>query len=573
MRRSLLKRRSQKNGAEKGFTLALGIVALVMVIPMMGLVVDVGFLYGVKGQLQASVDGAALAAARSLTLGASTAAQATSAKQTALNWFYANFPDNTWGTSNTQMDTTDSHVMVYDDASNPNLRHVDVIANTTVPTYFMKWLGATTNVIYAKGNATRRDAVVMMVLDRSGSMGATCTQLKDAAKLFTGQFAAGRDRIGLISFAGGVKIQSSPIQDFQNTLGYTNSTTGTGLIDTIKCNGGTGSAEALSLAYNELYKINLPGALNIIMFETDGAPNEGVYNWWDGTSYGLTNTSNCADTNGKMPGTGAGRGGWTAANQAPAWYGGYTMNPTGFTGYMPNIAAGAIGGFYRDNSSFYLMESPDNASVNTTSNDEYLGGSGCQFNTSGLTSNYSDFAWLPATDVYGDAISPNYPSANIVPSGRSTAGYKAVTTGTNGRTIFDGSGSDATNAQNANINVAENAAYRARGSLKSCNGSTCLATTNNLPTYMFVVGLGGNGGVDHTLLQRIANDPNGDVFNTSGGPGPNGGYYWPCSDNTHSAACATFSNQLHGQYIYSPNSTQLNSAFLLVASQVLRLSN
>jgi Flp pilus assembly protein TadG len=135
----LSKQRQLNQAREKGYTLVLGIFAFLFIIPMLGLVVDVGFLYGVKGQLQASVDGAALASARALTLGATTSAQATSAKQTAVNWFYANFPPNTWGTKNTVMDTTDAHVMVYDDSTNPNLRHVDVLANTSVPTYFMKW--------------------------------------------------------------------------------------------------------------------------------------------------------------------------------------------------------------------------------------------------------------------------------------------------------------------------------------------------------------------------------------------------------------------------------------------------
>ena len=87
---------------QKGTSLFLGTASLVFIIPLIGLFIDVGILYAVKSRLQASVDGAALAAARALNLGSTTAAQATTAKQNAVNWFYANFPPGTWTTSGTQ---------------------------------------------------------------------------------------------------------------------------------------------------------------------------------------------------------------------------------------------------------------------------------------------------------------------------------------------------------------------------------------------------------------------------------------------------------------------------------------
>ncbi len=111
----------QRKRGERGVSLILGTTAIIFIVPMMGIAIDVGFLYSAKDKLQASVDGAALAAARALTLGATTAAQADSAKQNAVNWFYANFPQHAWDTKNTQMDTTDPHVHVYDDTTNPNV--------------------------------------------------------------------------------------------------------------------------------------------------------------------------------------------------------------------------------------------------------------------------------------------------------------------------------------------------------------------------------------------------------------------------------------------------------------------
>src|ERR1700729_18513 len=163
--------KSQHRNREKGASLFIAVAALVwVVIPMLGLFVDLGILYSVKARLQAAVDGAALAAARALNLGQTTSAQATSAAQNAVNWFYANFPDGNWATTNTLMDTTSAHVTVVDSPSNANLRQVTVTASTQVPTWFMKYLGFSFTNLTASGQASRRDVVAMLVLDRSGSM-------------------------------------------------------------------------------------------------------------------------------------------------------------------------------------------------------------------------------------------------------------------------------------------------------------------------------------------------------------------------------------------------------------------
>jgi Flp pilus assembly protein TadG len=278
----------------------LAVISLVFIIPMIGLAVDVGMLYVVKARLQGAVDGASLAAARSLNLGQTTAAQATSAKQNAVNWFYANFPAGNWFTNTTLMDTTDAHAHVYDDAVNPYLRHVDVSASSHVPTLFMNWFGVRFTNVVALGFASRRDVNAMLVLDRSGSMGSKCGSLITASKTFTGQFSAGRDKIGAISFADNAYLHSAPTLDFQTKLGYINSLgTGNGELDDITCAGGTATPQAIALAYNELYKINQPGALNVIVVETDGLPNTVTVNFWDGANAGIASSSNCVDMNTK----------------------------------------------------------------------------------------------------------------------------------------------------------------------------------------------------------------------------------------------------------------------------------
>ena len=66
---------------ERGAVLLLTTLALLfIVIPMVGLAIDGGTLYAVKAKLQTATDGAALAAARSLSRGLSLSSQQSSAR-------------------------------------------------------------------------------------------------------------------------------------------------------------------------------------------------------------------------------------------------------------------------------------------------------------------------------------------------------------------------------------------------------------------------------------------------------------------------------------------------------------
>ena len=140
------------------------------------------------------------------------------------------------------------------------MRNVTVSAQTTVDTFFMRWLGFGSTTIAANGNASRRTVVAMLVLDRSGSMCAgriaalrwdpndasVQPPWSTAAKVFTGQFAEGSDYIGLVSFSDNAYVHSAPVQNFQSVLGYSNASgSGTGAMDKIGCYGGTGTAQAI----------------------------------------------------------------------------------------------------------------------------------------------------------------------------------------------------------------------------------------------------------------------------------------------------------------------------------------
>ena len=554
--------RQHRNG-EKGASLFITVAALVwIVIPMLGLFVDLGILYSVKARLQAAVDGAALAAARALNLGQSTAAQAASGQQNAVNWFYANFPSGNWATYNTVMTT--SNVTVVDSPSNANLRQVTVTASTDVPTWFMKYLGFNFTNLTATGQASRKDVVAMLVLDRSGSMCAVngvegsqpcresdtdtaCSAMIVAAKNFTGAFAAGRDQIGMLTFSDGFWLDSKPTTNFQTLLGYTNASgSANGVIDNISCQGGTGTAGAVSMAYNELYKLAEPGAMNFIMLETDGLPNTLVYNFYstpgNTNTLALQNTSGCWDANSMT----VAQGGWKTAASVQPWTPGTSMNTNG-TGYMSDVPAGAIGALYTNDpwegSGIQVLYNANQTGDSSNSNDVYTNAPRCKFDGT-LTSNYNtDINWLPSQDVFGNQVSP-------------TNEYQSLAlTNLNGVNVNNMTGNvntDWPNAHAAALNATDNAAYNARAN-------------PTLPVYFFVIGLGGNNGnpPDPILLQRMANDPNADQFN-------NPPVFPACSTEP---TCISYSSQPQGVFIYSPTSAQLGQAFLSISSQILRLSH
>jgi Flp pilus assembly protein TadG len=564
-----------KNNREKGASLFIAIAGLVwVVIPMMGLVIDLGILYSVKARLQAAVDGAALAAARALNLGSSTAAQATSAQQNAVNWFYANFPPGNWSTTGTVMNT--GTVTVVDSPNNADLRQVTVTATTNVPAWFMKWVGFNATTLAVSGQASRKDLVAMLVLDRSGSMcsingvqqgqpcgegdGTACASMITAAKNFTGSFAAGRDQIGMLTFSDGYYLDSKPTTNFQTVLGYSNAANhGNGAIDTITCAGGTGTAAAMSLAYNELYKINEPGAMNLVMLETDGLPNTLVYNFYatPGTTstLALNTNSNCVDANGRT----YANNGWRSTTSARGWLpvngtvpAGIPMNTNG-SGYMSDIPNSTIGAFYTSDPSqgkymAVLFDPRQTTDTAGTNNSQWVNvgnsqpGQGCVFTNS--EQNYSDFTWLPSQDVFGNQVAPANEYQSLALTSVNGVSVNNIT-GTNANTDWP-----LTHA--AALNATDNSAYNIR-------------TNANLPAYVFVIGLGGNNGnpPDPILLQRMANDPNADQFNSPA-------VFPACSTEP---TCVSYASQPQGQFIYSPTAAQLGQAFLAISSQILRLSH
>ena len=79
--------------AQKGVSLIVGTASMVLLIPSAGLSIDAALLYYTKARLQGAVDGAALGAARALSLGSTTAAQANSREAERRELVLRQFPE------------------------------------------------------------------------------------------------------------------------------------------------------------------------------------------------------------------------------------------------------------------------------------------------------------------------------------------------------------------------------------------------------------------------------------------------------------------------------------------------
>jgi Mg-chelatase subunit ChlD len=244
----------------RGFILIVGLVLVLLVgIPAAGMAIDLGLTYLAQTRLQAAVDFACVAGARALSVGADDSAQRSAAESTANGYFAANFRTGYLPSRNlvlTSAAATDSTYM----------RSVTTTATVDVPYVFMRVFRLDHITLRAAAKATRRDVNVMIVMDRSKSLAdsGSCEPLKAAAINFMQKFAEGRDYVGLITFATSSRVDQPLQTTFKNTIRTT--------INSVTCVGGTSSAQAVWQGYRELVGLGHAGALNVIVFFTDGRP-------------------------------------------------------------------------------------------------------------------------------------------------------------------------------------------------------------------------------------------------------------------------------------------------------------
>ena len=150
---------------ERGFILILyALMMLFIIMPIVGLAIDAGILYMIKGKLQTAVDGAALGAARNLSASTILSDQEATAGAAAIANYHANFPNNWMGITPVN-DPTVSWAN-----STTSTAVVDITGTIVAPTWFMRVLGFNSVTVTASGEAVRRNVNVLLILDRSQSL-------------------------------------------------------------------------------------------------------------------------------------------------------------------------------------------------------------------------------------------------------------------------------------------------------------------------------------------------------------------------------------------------------------------
>ena len=393
--------RPGRRRARRGFVLLTTCaMVLLVLVPAIGLAIDAGMIFMVQGVLSAASDAASLAGARALARGTDDTAQRANAESTAATYFRANFPAGYLGTTNlvvTDVAATDSTFM----------RSITTTATVDLPFIFMRALGKDHITLSTSAKATRRDVNIMIVMDRSGSLtvSGACAPLKAAAVNFVDKFAESRDNVGLLTFATSSKVDVHLTTTFKTTVENT--------LNSVICVGGTSSAQALCQSYQELAGTAQTGALNVIVFFTDGRPTA--------VTEDFPYKANCTVHNAK-------RG---------------VLTP----GYSSGVVTNTIYGLYKQDATAQPM-----ASDQTVIADD----AGCAFKND-QTKVTSDVLYAPLLDYWGNSLN--------------ATGYRTVTTSGAGLSITVGQ-----NVENFSSNAADHAALRIRrGDPDTQNGNRTLA--------------------------------------------------------------------------------------------------
>jgi hypothetical protein len=540
-------RNLRRKDGEKGIITIVTASALVFVVlPFVGLAIDSGVAYMAKARLQTAVDGAGIAAGRSLSRGTDLTSQQTSATDTAKRFFHANFPDN-WLAISPVPDP-----VVTFPAGPPKTMIVNIVSTVQVPTYFMQILHFTSLSITATAQVSRRDVNAILVLDRSGSLAdsGSCVAVKTGALTFVNSFVNNSDFLGMVTFGTDYRVDFPMSTTFAS--GATNLTT---LLPNLNCYGYTNAAAAFWAGYQQLVALNDTGALNVMLFFTDGMPNTITFGMNGATDNRLPIKTLATPLSG-------GYSGYDIKNKSTCSAGGP------FTGVVS-----FIGGIYKkDAPSYPATQAVDAQKIDSTGGDP----GGCAFDTMSSSGVYQDHTgsfniagpgfnpvfdipYLPDQDINGNLTRLGYSGApytvpNVYPttggwpvtyqgkirvddmffgnSGAACGGYPTF-----GGTIPAGCVLGISDSiTKAGLNALDNAAQRAHAD----------ALTKNLGLIVYTIGLGNApGGVDDSLLQRIANDPLASNYNTT---------YLP------------------GMYLFAPDTSTLNQAFSQIASEVLRIS-
>jgi len=230
-----------QSGAKTQLADQRGIFAIVTGLAVVGLFafvalgIEVGRWYVVRAELSKSVDAAALIGAKNISN------PYLNTEDLMVDVAQANFTPGLLGTEGAPQITgtvlSEGKVSVSGSANvlNKITRVVEKKAGVETGTYHK-------TLVKSSGSAQQRDVEIMMVLDKSGSMGSAIYDLRDAAKSFIDFFEATQDndKFGLISFASGVEIDYA--------LGHMFVSPMKNAIDSMYASGGTNTEDAIDQA-------------------------------------------------------------------------------------------------------------------------------------------------------------------------------------------------------------------------------------------------------------------------------------------------------------------------------------
>ncbi len=247
---------------EKGYALIYVAVFLTTLLLFVGLAVDTGRAYVVKGQLSKAVDGAALGAARMLNSG--------DPRGEATRIFRANFPVGFMGTSASTDPTSDPGFFSLRTEAATGVNIVTVTATATLPTTFMKLANFREVTVTSSGEATRRMVDLSLILDVSSSIGGRWGAVRDAARTFVDAFDQNSDRLSLVTYSNGAKV----LDTMPPGRGFDKAKVRADIPQNLP-GGSTAMVEGLYRGWDEMRSVS-PGqqsGLRVIVLFTDGASN------------------------------------------------------------------------------------------------------------------------------------------------------------------------------------------------------------------------------------------------------------------------------------------------------------
>ncbi len=250
----------------RGALVVLFSILLVVLVAILALTIDVGYLYTVRTDLQRASDAGALAGAGQL-MESPAAAVAAAREYTRKNFI---------GTHQLRANDVDVELGQWDPHTQdfvPGLQPFDAVRvqaqRPQTPTFFAGVLGRNHADMKTDSIAVIRPRDIMLVLDYSGSMNEQnkISALKDAVQIFLNYLrenAAGIDRVGFVVYSTNAEMLTPLTFDFDQVEAA---------VMARPADGFTNIGQGIQLAREEIEHNARPVAQKLIVLMTDGLAN------------------------------------------------------------------------------------------------------------------------------------------------------------------------------------------------------------------------------------------------------------------------------------------------------------